>query len=67
MAIAVVADLKNQEGKIIIPLNEGNYSVQAYNYDGENVSVSERPFFKGKQTFSVAKGLSTNIIWLVSK
>lgn len=61
VAKAVVADLKNQEGKIIIPLNEGNYSVQAYNYDGENVSVSERPFFKGKQTFSVAKGISTNV------
>lgn len=61
VAKAVVADLKNQEGKIIIPLNEGNYSVQAYNYDGENVSVSERPFFKGEQTFSVAKGVSTNV------
>lgn len=61
VAKAVVADLKNQEGKIIIPLNEGNYSVQAYNYDGENVSVSERPFFKGEQTFSVAKGISTNV------
>lgn len=61
VAKAVVADLKNQEGKIIIPLNEGNYSVQAYNYDGENVSVSERPFFKGEQTFSVAKGVSTSV------
>jgi hypothetical protein len=61
VAKGVVADLKNQEGKIIIPLNEGNYSVQAYNYDGQNVSVSERPFFKGEQTFSVAKGISTNV------
>lgn len=61
VAKGVVADLKNQEGKIIIPLNEGNYSVQAYNYDGENVSVSERPFFKGEQTFSVGKGISTNV------
>lgn len=61
VAKAVVADLKNQEGKIIIPLNEGNYSVRAYNYDGENVSVSERPFFKGEQTFSVAKGVSTSV------
>lgn len=61
VAKGVVADLKNSEGKIIIPLNEGNYSVQAYNYEGENVSVSERPFFKGEQTFSVAKGISTNV------
>lgn len=61
VAKGVVADLKNQEGKIIIPLNEGDYSVQAYNYDGENVSVSERPFFKGEQAFSVAKGISTNV------
>lgn len=61
VAKGVVADLKNQEEKIIIPLNEGNYFVQAYNYDGENVSVSERPFFKGEQTFSVAKGISTNV------
>lgn len=61
VAKGVVADLKNQEGKIIIPLNEGNYSVQAYNYDGQNVSVSERPFFKGEQTFSVTKGISTNV------
>lgn len=61
VAKGVVADLKNQEGKIIIPLNEGKYSVQAYNYDGQNVSVSERPFFKGEQTFSVTKGISTNV------
>lgn len=45
----------------MIPLNEGNYSVKAYNYDGANVSVSERPYFKGEQTFSVKKGISTNV------
>lgn len=39
----------------MIPLSEGDYSVKAYNYEGENVTVSERPFFKGEQTFSVKK------------
>lgn len=61
VAKGIVADLKNQSGKILIPLNEGRYSVEAYNYDGENVSVSERPFFKGEQTFSVTRGISTSV------
>lgn len=61
VAKGIVAELKNQDGKILIPLNEGSYSVEAYNYDGENVSVSERPFFKGKQTFSVTRGISTSV------
>lgn len=58
---ALVSELKNEEGKVVIPLAEGNYSVKAYNYEGENVSVSERPYFKGEQTFSVKKGVSTNV------
>lgn len=61
VAKGIVAELKNQDGKILIPLNEGAYSVEAYNYDGENVSVSERPFFKGEQTFSVTRGISTSV------
>lgn len=58
---ALVSELKNEEGKVVIPLAEGNYSVKAYNYEGENVTVSERPYFKGEQTFSVKKGVSTNV------
>lgn len=58
---ALVGELKNEDGKILIPLAEGDYSVQAYNYDGANVTVSERPFFKGEQTFSVKKGISTGV------
>lgn len=58
---ALVSELKNEEGKVVIPLTEGNYSVKAYNYEGENVTVSERPYFKGEQTFSVKKGVSTNV------
>lgn len=56
-----VSELKNQEGKVLIPLAEGNYTVEAYNYEGENVTVSERPFFKGEQNFTVNKGISTNV------
>lgn len=57
----LVSDLKNEEGKVLIPLSEGDYSVKAYNYEGENVTVSERPFFKGEQTFSVKKSVSTGV------
>lgn len=56
-----VSELKNQEGKVLIPLAEGDYTVEAYNYEGENVTVSERPFFKGEQSFTVNKGVSTNV------
>lgn len=56
-----VSELKNQDGKVLIPLEEGNYMVEAYNYEGENVTVSERPYFKGEQTFSVKKGVSTAV------
>ena len=58
---STVGKLKNEEGKILIPLAEGDYTVEAYNYEGENVTVSERPFFKGEQTFSVKKGVSTAV------
>lgn len=42
-------------------MSEGDYSVTAYNYEGENVTVSERPYFKGEQTFSVKKGIATSV------
>lgn len=58
---STVGKLKNEDGKILIPLAEGDYRVEAYNYDGENVTVSERPYFKGEQTFSVKKGVSTAV------
>lgn len=61
VAKGTVSELKNQDGKILIPLGEGDYTVEAYNYEGENVTVSERPFFKGEQTFSVKKGVSTAV------
>lgn len=56
-----VSELKNESGKVVLPLNEGDYSVVAYNYEGENVTVSERPYFKGEQTFSVKKGVATSV------
>ena len=56
-----VSELKNESGKVVLPLSEGDYSVIAYNYEGENVTVSERPNFKGEQTFSVKKGIATSV------
>ena len=56
-----VSELKNESGKVVLPLGEGSYAVTAYNYEGENVTVSERPYFKGEQTFSVKKGIATNV------
>lgn len=56
-----VSELKNKSGKVVLPLSEGDYSVTAYNYEGENVTVSERPYFKGEQTFSVKKGIATSV------
>lgn len=56
-----VSELKNENGKVVLSLGEGSYAVTAYNYEGENVTVSERPYFKGEQTFSVKKGIATNV------
>lgn len=56
-----VSELKNESGKVVLPLSEGDYSVTAYNYEGENVTVSGRPYFKGEQTFSVKKGIATSV------
>lgn len=56
-----VSELKNESGKVVISLSEGSYSVIAYNYEGENVTVSNRPYFKGEQTFSVKKGIATSV------
>lgn len=56
-----VSELKNENGKVVLPLGEGSYAVTAYNYEGENVTVSESPYFKGEQTFSVKKGIATSV------
>lgn len=56
-----VSELKNENGKVVLPLGEGSYAVTAYNHEGENVTVSERPYFKGEQTFSVKKGIATSV------
>lgn len=56
-----VSELKNESGKVVLPLGEGSYAVTAYNYEGENVTVSGRPYFKGEQTFSVKKGIATSV------
>lgn len=47
-------------GSVSLNLEEGNYSVEAYNYDGSNVSVSTRPYFLGTSTLSVLPGKTTS-------
>jgi len=52
------ADLLN-EGQI--KLAAGKYKVVAYNYDGSNVNVSERPWFRGETEFEILAGKVTKV------
>lgn len=44
-----------------VKLTEGKYRVQAYNFDGENMGASERPFFKGMTDFQILPGKMTTV------
>lgn len=55
----LISDLKNSKGKVVLALEAGTYEVTAYNYDGADVTVSERPYFEGKQTLTIQTGIST--------
>ena len=44
-----------------VKLTAGKYRVKAYNYDGENVGASERPFFKGVTEFQILPGKTTTV------
>lgn len=55
----LISDLGNN-GKVSLALEAGNYTVQAYNYDGSNVNVSTRPFFLGTSTLSILPGKTTS-------
>lgn len=55
----LISDLGNN-GKVSLALEEGNYIVEAYNYDGSNVNVSTRPYFFGTSTLSILPGKTTN-------
>ena len=48
-----------QDGKVSLSLLEGKYTLRAYNYDGSNVSVSEKPYFIGVTPVTVESGVDT--------
>lgn len=48
-----------QDGMVSLSLLEGKYTLKAYNYDGSNVSVSERPYFIGVTPVTVESGVET--------
>lgn len=47
-------------GNVTLALEEGNYTVTAYNYDGSNVNVSTRPYFLGTSSLSILPGKTTS-------
>lgn len=55
----LISDL-GSNGKVTLALEEGNYTVKAYNYDGSNVNVSTRPYFLGTSTLSILPGKTTS-------
>lgn len=62
-----VSDLKNEEGKISLPLPMGKYNVKAYNYDCSNINVSTRPYFEGSANFSITNVTPTSSVTLSCK
>lgn len=57
----LVKDLKGEDGKLSFPLEAGKYNVKAYNYDGSNVNVSERPYFEGSTDFTIEGGKGASV------
>ena len=47
-------------GVVSLTLSEGEYTIKAYNYDGSDVNVSERPYFMGSNTMSIKAGTTTD-------
>ncbi|MEY8706329.1 DUF4493 domain-containing protein [Bacteroides faecichinchillae] len=52
-------DLRAEGGSV--KLTAGKYRVRAYNYNGENVGASERPYFKGQTDFQILPGKTTTV------
>lgn len=46
-------------GNITLSLEEGEYNIKAYNYDGSNVNVSTRPYFLGTSNLTILPGTKT--------
>lgn len=57
----LVKDLKGEDGKLSFPLEAGKYNVKAYNYDGANVTTSERPYFEGLTDFTIEGGKGASV------
>lgn len=53
------SELKTAGGQV--KLTAGKYRVVAYNFDGSELNVSERPFFKGQTDFQVLAGKTTRV------
>ena len=49
-----------KNGVVSLTLSEGEYTIKAYNYDGSNINVSERPFFMGSSTMNIKAGSTTD-------
>lgn len=56
-----VADLGGNNGSLNMLLQAGQYEVNAYNFDGSEVLVSERPYFLGTNKFEIIPGQTTNV------
>lgn len=53
----IVGELKGEDGKVSVLLNPGKYTVKAYNYEGADVNVSERPYFEGTSDVTISSGM----------
>ena len=57
----IIGEMRNEDGSLKFVLPEGKYKAVAYNYDGAEVNVSERPYFMGQQTFSVQAAVTSKV------
>lgn len=53
------SELKTDGGQV--KLTAGSYRVMAYNFDGSELDVSERPFFSGQTEFQILAGKTTRV------
>ena len=58
---AKMSELGAQNGAIAVALDAGKYTMKAYNYDGSQETVSERPFFQGTTSFEIFVGKITSV------
>lgn len=49
-----------KNGVVSFTLSEGEYIIKAYNYDGSNINVPEKPYFMGSNTMTIKAGTTTN-------